>query len=325
MSGKQTSIVIFALLWHLAVHALAVPVLGNLGQPTSAEGVPVSAHSWQASSFQVLPDSPQWWVESVTLKLSEVGANPTLKLTVVGESAFRPNLADVRIAFNAPVLDEGDAFFTAKATPLPILNPGETYWLVLGVESVSSEATIPAGLYHWHYALNSQADSFQASSWTFGVQTASAGTAGADWEPEATTPYSFTISANRNLAPLSLAQWRDLHPGGPLDEATFLAGDPDGNGLNGLAEFAYDSDPTQLPVSMVDEDGRLGLEYVRWSHAPELTWVVKHSTDLDDWQPVGIDDAEAVVALIGKDKERVRVWLIGEIDRVFLRVDVSKS
>ena len=312
-------------LFTMVCQTQGAPVLGNLAQPHAEVGVPVTANAWQASSFEIAEGTPTWHIESVTLRLQEVGPNATLTLIITGEAAFRPNLQDQRVHFESPIFDGDRAIFLTKTAPAPLLVPGEPYWVVLGVEALSPEHSNPAGLYLWDYALNQVADEGVADGWSHGVNTASAGTNGANWAPEQTTPYSFSISANRNLSPMTLSRWRTANPGGEANNDAFLASDPDGNELNGLAEFAFDGNPEYLPQSITDAEGKLGLAYTRWSHAPELTWSVKVSTDLIHWRVLTEVESLRTISLTGTNQERVSVWLLDSPSCVFLRVDVTRS
>lgn len=308
--------------------APGAPVLGNLAQPVRDGEVPVTLNAWQASSIRLSPDTSSWSVNSVTLRLSQTVPNQYLSLRITGETAFRPDLTDTRVLFENPIaIGSGpqNVTFTASVSPSPVLQPGQTYWLVLGVEALDSESTSGTGLYFWSYTLNSQSDSIPVDGWEFGASTASAGTGGIGWSPEPTTPFAFVVDAVPfGAAPMTLARWRSTHPGGPVDEATFLTSNEDGDEMNGLMEYAFDGSAEGMPRAIVGSSGQLGMEYTRWRQAPDLEWLIEVSEDFDFWKTIDATDAAFAVTLVSSEQERVRVFLLGKYDRVFLRLRVNR-
>ena len=316
--------VLTLLLTGMSTSLNAVPVLGNLSRPHGSDGVAVSYNEWQASSFKIADTPTSWMIERVSLSLSQVVANASLTLRITGEAGFRPNLADTRVLFGAITFETQTATFEANEFPAPVLEPNQTYWLVLGVESLDPNSELSTGLFEWRYALDLLVDAGPAEGWSFGERAASAGTAGLGWGTEATSPFAFQVEATRNLAAMTLSRWRQRNPEQSGSDEIFLGADPDGNGLNGLLEYAFDNNSNHLPVSVWDlETGSVGLSYVRWSHAPGLTWIVEKSTDFDSWQRVMASDATSNVSLVGAEHERVTMMLKGTPDRVFFRVRVS--
>ncbi len=327
------------LLWALVSGAVAAPVLGNLGVARTDRAVPVSYNSWQASSFRLAETAGPWRVKSVTLRLAQDVPNASFTVRIVGESSLRPALSDVRASFRTPVLISGattatpgsaaaPVVFDAAVSPDPVLQPGQIYWLVAGVTQQDGSFTPATGLYYWSYANTGAADAGGAGGWQFGVNTASAGTLGAGWAAEATTPFTFSIDAVPDIPVVTLASWRLTHPGGPVDAAAFLASDQDGDGLNGLLEFAFNGSPTQpgleLPRLLEAGPGRIGLQFVRWVNAPELRYDVQWSGDLGGWETIPAAAATTAVVAVGDGTERVSISILQSSLHRFLRVRIIR-
>ena len=129
---------------------------------------------------------------------------------------------------------------------------------------------------------------------------------------------------------MTLAAWRVSHPGGPVDDAAFLASDTDGDGLNGLMEFAFNGMPSipdalsGLAVPFHRDPEEAGFEYTRWSNAPELRYECEVSADLTAWSapsPAGM--TQSIEALPG-GMERVKIRLLQPGSRRFMRVRISR-
>ena len=303
----------------------AAPVLGNLAQPAQDHSVAISLNEWQASSLRLSAAAGAWRVRSITVRMAQQAANESFAFRITGEAALRPALLDVRAAFTTPAISgtgTQTVTFAVKNSPAPVLQPGQTYWLVGGVERLDGNFTPSTGIYYWSYALSSLTDTTPASGWSFGPQSASAGTLGSNWAPEPTTPFSFSLEAVPENPAMTLARWRELHPGGPADTATWLSTDHDSNGLTGLLDFAFNADRTALPSAFLDPAGRPGIEYVRWTSAPELTWRVQTSTDMTAW--TSTTDFDTTTAAAGPETQRVRVVLRQSPSRVFLRLLLTK-
>lgn len=303
----------------------AARVLSNLGQAQAPAGAPVSTNAWQASSITIASDAPTWTIETATLSLETLVTNPNLQLAIVANTAFRPDLSQTLVAFGPPTFAaNGHATFAAQASPTPRLPPGASYWIVLGVTATDPSSPLQSGLYRWHFSQTQDVDAGRAEAWSFGSQTASAGTFGSDWTPDTSTPYTFAIEASRPVTPMTLSRWRAQHPGGHDDTSAYLASDDDHNGLTALAEFGFAGDAEHLPAPVRRNDGVVGLTYVRWSHAPELIWTPQFSTDLDEWQSITPEDMETTVSLLGLEQERVHLWVPQLPTPHFLRIAVSR-
>lgn len=284
----------------------ADPVIGNLTRPAVDGEVPVTHHAWQASSFRTAEDSGPWKVSRVRIRMKQVAANPSLTVRIVGERSGRPDLTNVRVEFANPDIQSGAvsvvAFSAIETTGNdPILEGGETYWLVLGVATTYADASIPGGLYYWSFAMDSEHDTEGSSDWSFAPMTGSAGTAGSNWASEATTPFTFALDAADLSPPVEeygdnvalLNRWRSIQSGNPsIGNDEFLAADVDHDGLSGLLEFAFDSNRKHLPHPTISPDGRIGLTWVQWSDAPELTWTLQRSVDLTSWETIAESELE---------------------------------
>jgi hypothetical protein len=115
--------------------------------------------------------------------------------------------------------------------------------------------------------------------------------------------------------PKTLSDWR-LAQNSTGDEAAFLAADLDGDGMNGLAEFAFGGNPAAAePVDtrtevLRDAAGRIGIQFRRWPGAPELTWTLEQSTNLRAWATVPADQCdEAECEILTNGQERVKLFL----------------
>jgi hypothetical protein len=89
--------------------------------------------------------------------------------------------------------------------------------------------------------------------------------------------------------------WETQHGIAQLDNATLggAAGDPDGDGLSNLAEYALNLDPTSpqqssptasaIQVNPVDGKSYLTLTYKRRVNVPEIVFGLEASNDLKNW------------------------------------------
>lgn len=269
----------------------AATVLSNLAQPAQDSVEVISFNSWQASSFQLAESASPYRVNSVTLRLRQIIPNSSLVFRIVGESGQRPDMTNVQVELGSPVFTGSttqSVTLTAGAGS-KVLQPGQRYWLVGSVHQLDYDATSPNGLIYWSYSNNYLADASPAAGWTFGTQVATSGANGSNWGVSSATPFTFSVDGTVVVPPaagMTLAGWRSLNPGGPADNATFLATDHDNNGLTGLLDFAFNAKRANLPKIVRDQSGNLVFEYVRWIQAPELAWKIQRSSTLasGSWQ-----------------------------------------
>jgi hypothetical protein len=311
---------IFLLGFLMAHLANAAPVLGNLAQPAVDGSVPITLNQWQASSFRLAENAGAWRVRSITVRMAQQIANDSFSIRVTGETSLRPNLADMRAALTNPPINGTNTqtlTLTTKASPTPILQPGQTYWLVAGVERTDGNVTPSTGLFYWSFANTNIVDAPPMAGWSFGLHTASAGTEGANWAPEATTPFIFSIDAVPEDTTMTLTRWRALHPGGPIATASFLLADSDGNGQSGLLDFATDATPAHLPKPI--STGR-GVEYTRWTNAPELTLHLEVSSNLTDWTVPTSAEVTTTTSEAGPFTTRVRTTMNASEGNTYFRL-----
>lgn len=108
--------------------------------------------------------------------------------------------------------------------------------------------------------------------------------------------------------------------------AEFLAADNDGDGATGLAEFAFGGNPDladgggRILEVIVEPDGRKVLRYKRRVFAPELSYQVKSSLNLQSWSLLPEGTSSEETSLLGGGFEEVRVPLPEEARRGFYQV-----
>jgi hypothetical protein len=109
----------------------------------------------------------------------------------------------------------------------------------------------------------------------------------------------------------TFGSWMTEHT---ISNLLFAKEDSDHDGMNGLLEFAFNRNPAAAdapPIKFLrTADGRIGLEYHRWSGAPELTYRIQHSSNLRDWTDVpdgGKEETDCEVLPTGI--ERVQEFL----------------
>ena len=150
--------------------------------------------------------------------------------------------------------------------------------------------------------------------------------------------YIAQLTTDPAVCPMFLA-WQTTHFGSPANPLAAPAADPDNDGADNLAEFAFNLDPNApdaVPLPPVGTAGlprfaaeviegrpRLTVEFIRRSSCARYTF--EASNDLEVWdqpEPVPVGDP---VPLPG-GFERVK-WadteLFGGLTRRFLRVDVK--
>jgi hypothetical protein len=147
----------------------------------------------------------------------------------------------------------------------------------------------------------------------------------------ATLPVTFTDSDLRVaalFAPDNYDDWRDamFHHSNPVigqlpdntnDDISGPEADPDGDGANNFAEFAFGGDPYESDPDRTNPVAGL-VEVSGQSHAavtyregaggefPEITYTVRHSTDLAIWQTTGLTETARVLQVDGSTLVTVR-------------------
>lgn len=171
-------------------------VLSTLQQQQAGEDV-VTYNTWQSTSFSIAEGAGSYRLRSVTLQLEQLVANANFFVRVTGSTPLGvPDNEAVIAEFAIPAdLRSGAVTLPVKPDPDPLLLPGQTYWLTLGITALDNDQPLPAGLYRWKYAATNQQDSPSAQGWTLGCCSASSSTGGTNWSAAAVTPFLFSIQA----------------------------------------------------------------------------------------------------------------------------------
>lgn len=334
--------------WLLVLPAAGNPSLSTLNIPATDRQVVVNYNAWQATSIVLGASSPVRRVQSLTLRLAQDVPNKNFTVQIVGSASLRPDLANVVASFGNPAAIANataaspnslatNLIFPAAVSPAPLLQPGQTYWIVVGVSAPDLEFTPSSGLYYWSFANLVGQDPDAAAGLNVGSYVASSGTAGQNWTSEVASAFSFALESAAEGANMTLAQWRAMHPGGPADNAAFLSSDSDGDGLNGLIEFSFDLDPTKpdanslalLDLQYDYSMGRPILSHKRWPNAPEIRYSLQWSENLIGWTEVNQTEIdETVTPPASADKPasvRFTIRRQSWPNRVFFRIHVSAN
>lgn len=130
--------------------------------------------------------------------------------------------------------------------------------------------------------------------------------------------------------PRTLDSWMTAR-GIAEEAAAFLSHDADGDGLNGLLEFAFDRAPAAADTSRIqilrDVSGRVGIEFHRWPGAPELSYTLEQSGSLSGWNAVSAAECEETESeIMTSGIERVRMFLrTAPSGSGYLRVKVQRA
>ncbi len=104
-----------------------------------------------------------------------------------------------------------------------------------------------------------------------------------------------------------------------------LAADPDGDGLNNLLEYAFNSNPLAGEAAVfptVEYDGvNVTITYQRNLNASDLTWQVQETTDFTSWNPASV--TESILSTSGDTQTVQDAVPIGSAGLKFLRLQVS--
>ncbi len=172
----------------------------SLGSAANDYEEAVTYQQWLGTSFVADADAEAVKVDQVTLRISTTTPNQHLIVGITGSKSMRPDLDNILVEMESSSLNQAPfgTVQTLSLSPIDedlevVLNPGETYWLIVGVEAPDVEQTPSSGLYHWSYA--SDAGPFDSGrGWRVGDQIATSNTAGQNWTPSNNTPYSFGVS-----------------------------------------------------------------------------------------------------------------------------------
>ena len=139
-------------------------------------------------------------VNQVTLRMAVATPNQHLIVGIAGSKSMRPDTGNILVMMDCTSMNQAPLGAVQEISLEPVaedleavLEPGETYWLIVGVTQPDMDQTPSSGLYHWSYATD--AGPFDSGrGWRVGDQIATSNTAGQNWAPSNNTPYSFEIS-----------------------------------------------------------------------------------------------------------------------------------
>lgn len=162
----------------------------------------VTYNTWKGQSFTLTPSAHPGNILSVTLQLEVITPNSNLAVFIVGRESGSgvPDLAQnfARLDQTSTVsgtLPQPVTFTLNSAASANPIEPGNTYWLVVGMTAPDLEEDNPSGLIRWHYAGTQGQDSGAEPGWSVGTRTAESGTAGQNWSASVQTPYLFEMTA----------------------------------------------------------------------------------------------------------------------------------
>ena len=185
--------------------ALCLPApaqtINSLDLPSIDGDVPVSYNQWLASSFLAGPGAETMLVQDISIRVDCLQPNANAFVAITGSLNGKPDLNDVRVRGDVVDLTTKvriNTIFTMTLEPDSALGPAkllpdQEYWIVFGFTAPDYESDLPAGLFHWSYAV-SDIGLGSVDGWEFGSMTATGNTAGQNWSTEATTPSSFGIT-----------------------------------------------------------------------------------------------------------------------------------
>ena len=230
------------------------------------------------------------------------GVSQTSALTLAWDENSEPDVVGYRVHYGTSASVYTHTVEAGDATTVQIadLLPGTTYYLVVTAYNAAGLESLP-----------SEEISF-------------------------TTP-SDPLADNDNDGLPDI--WESLHGLNPADNSPVdgATGDLDGDGVNNLVEYAFNSDP-QIPGTAVltsilsrnptDELDYLVITYPKRLDTDRLTYTVQASTNLQDWAPASVEEAAAPVPNADGITVTVSVRVLPAIStsidgKTFVRVAVS--
>ncbi len=202
MSRAGLQLLITALLLGFAPQAGAAITMDSSGATLATDAF--THNQWLGNRIRLAEDAEYQSPTSLTLMLDVVYPSPFLSVFVLGDLGAEPSKADIIAQFD---LDPASAemaatpggvtgaqlIFTRVTTPVGVLEPGKSYWIVAGVTGVNHNASPgqQMGLLDWYYA-----SSFISSDdgWTVDPWLAVSNTNGAEWNSFAGAPYVFGMT-----------------------------------------------------------------------------------------------------------------------------------
>jgi hypothetical protein len=177
----------------LGQQASATTLVSNLPS-TSPMGYPVKFDEWLSSSFTTGSGSYGYTINSVTLRLAEMTANPNLFVRLYNDSPG--GLGSQITSFTNPSFTPNitnDYIFTLT-TP-QTLAPNTDYWLVAGISDGSGE-------YLW--AFTTSTGQTGSPGWSIGDKPFYSNDQGGTWDNSFATTFSafqFSVNGTENTSP----------------------------------------------------------------------------------------------------------------------------
>ncbi|WP_411845982.1 choice-of-anchor R domain-containing protein [Roseibacillus persicicus] len=163
----------------------------------------VSYNQWLATSIDVGESEEAFRVSSVTLRARVLYPNANVYVALYGTEGLRPSAAETFVLFDASSLayapsspDSADFQLSpveGSTGTEAVLQPGQRYWLVLGVSDHDYDQDVSTGLYEWDYIESGKQISQDGNLIQIADTIAAGGTGGQNWEPVSASPQSFGI------------------------------------------------------------------------------------------------------------------------------------
>lgn len=177
----------------LGQQASATTLVSNLS-PTPSMGYPVKFDEWLRSSFTTGSGSYGYTINSVTLRLAEMTANPNLFVRLYNNSPG--GLGSQITSFTNPSFTPNitnDYIFTL--TNPQTLASNTAYWLVAGISD---------GIGEYRWAFTTSTGETGSPGWLIGDNPFNSTNQGGTWNNSFATPFSafqFSVNGTENTSP----------------------------------------------------------------------------------------------------------------------------
>ncbi|MDQ8190969.1 hypothetical protein [Roseibacillus persicicus] len=128
----------------------------------------------------------------------------------------------------------------------------------------------------------------------------------------------------------SFADWQESYFPGENDEAIVGPNaDPDSDGIDNLAEYGLNSDPTdpsdQPAIVVSTDETELSISYPTVAAATDISYTVEWSTNLEDWFTAGVVEVLEPDPAVDSDYPVIKAILAKDTDKVkFMRVSIEQ-
>jgi len=178
----------------LGQQASATTLVSNLPPITvSVMGYPVKFDEWLRSSFTTGSGSYGYTINSVTLRLAEMTANPNLFVRLYNDSSG--GLGSQITSFTNPSFTPNITNdYTFTPTTPQTLAANTAYWLVAGISEGSGE-------YLWAFTQSPDQTGFPG--WSIGDSAFFSGNQGLSWTPfgDGLKAFQFSVNGTENTSP----------------------------------------------------------------------------------------------------------------------------